>query len=95
MSALKAKDALLYDTMTGNTDLVARALTERLAERGHSASSIAVGGKTDDREAIAALDARTESEPEEPLTLSGVFDVVELSKKPEQWSMQIRSLRDA
>lgn len=91
VSALKAKDALLYDTMTGNTDLAARALTERLAERGHNASSIAVGGKTDDREAIAALDARTESEPEEPLTVSGVFDVVELNKKPEQWSMQIRS----
>lgn len=91
VSALQAKDVLLYDTMTGNTDLVARALTERLAERGHSASSIAVGGKTDDREAIAALDVRTESEPEEPLTVSGVFDVVELNKQTEQWSMQIRS----
>lgn len=80
MSALKARDALFYDTMTGNTDLAARALTERLAERGHNASSIAVGGKTDDREAIAALDARTESEPVELLMVSGVFDVVELNK---------------
>ena len=84
VSALQAKDVLLYDTMTGNTDLAARALTERLAERGRSASSIAVGGKTDDREAIAALNACTESEPEEPLTVSGVFDVVELNKQTEQ-----------
>lgn len=91
VSALKAKDVLLYDTMTGNTDLAARALTERLAERGRSASSIAVGGKTDDREAIVAPNVRAESEPAELLTVSGVFDVVELSKKPEQWSMQIRS----
>ena len=91
VSALKAKDALFYDTMTGNTDLAARALTERLAERGHGASSIAVGGKTDDREAIAALNARAESEPAEPLMVSGVFDVVELNKKTGKWSMQIRS----
>lgn len=77
--------------MTGNTDLAARTLTERLAERGCSASSIAVGGKTDDREAIAAPNVRAESEPAELLTVSGVFDVVELSKKLEQWSMQIRS----
>ena len=91
VSALKAKDALFYDTMTGNTDAAMHALTERLAKRGHNASSIAVGGKTYDREAIAALNARTKSEPEEPLTVSGVFEVVELNKKTEKWSMQIRS----
>lgn len=91
VSALKAQDALFYDTMTGNTALTMSASAERLAERGHSVSSITVGGKTDDREAIAALNARAESEPEEPLTVSGVFDVVELNKKTEQWSMQIRS----
>ena len=90
VSALKAKDALFYDTMTGNTDAAMHVLTERLAKRGHNASSIVVGGKTYDREAIAVLNARTKSEPEEPLTMSGVFDVVELNKKTEKWSMQIR-----
>ena len=55
VSALKAKDALFYDTMTENTDAEMHVLTEQLAKRGHNASSIVVGGKTYDREAIAYL----------------------------------------
>jgi len=89
--ALKAKDSVFFDTMVGSTDAIVNALTERLAKRGYNASSIAVGRKTYDREAIAAMNSRAKSEPEEPLTLSGTFEIVELSKKMEQWSLQLRS----
>lgn len=89
--ALKAKDAVFFDAMVGSMGVIVNELTERLAKRGYNASSISVGGKTYDREAIVAMNARAKSEPEEPLTVSGTFEVVELSKKMEQWSLQLRS----